>query len=106
MAEPILDEAAEALVAEARRAVLTTLDWRDGRPRSVPICFAIETGRGADGSVLFSALDEKPKAASDPHRLTRVRNLLVDPRATILVDRWDEDWSRLAFVELACLGSL
>ena len=104
MAEPTLDAAAERLVAEARRAVLTTIDTRDGRPRSVPICFA---ARPADGGlVLYSALDEKPKARSDPRRLTRVRNLLADPRATILVDRWDEDWSRLEYVELDCRGRL
>ena len=82
MAEPTLDVTAERLVAEARRAVLTTLDARNGRPRSVPICFAASAADS--GLVLYSALDEKPKARSDPRRLTRVRNLLADPRATPL----------------------
>ena len=91
---------ARALVAEARRAVLTTIDSRDGRPRSVPICFVVVE------DVLYSALDEKPKASCDTRRLRRVRNLGADPRATILVDHWDEDWSRLAFVELQCRGTL
>jgi PPOX class probable F420-dependent enzyme len=102
--EPILDETGEALLAGGRRAVLTTLDARDRRPRSVPICFAV--GWEFGDPIIYSALDEKPKASSNLGRLTRVRNLETDPRATILVDRWDEDWSRLAFVELECRGSL
>ena len=86
--------------ATARRATLTTIDARDGGPRSVPICFAVVDGR------LYSPLDEKPKAVEDRGRLRRVRNLAADPRATILIDRWSEDWRELAFTELACLGHL
>ena len=105
MAEPELDDTALRLLQDARRAVLTTIDTRDGRPRSVPICFV--TARDAGGSLLlYSAIDEKPKAGVDPRTLRRVRNLEADPRATILVDRWDENWTRLAFVEMICQGEL
>ena len=97
---PRLTEDDATLVAEARRAVLTTIDARDGRPRSVPICSVLI------GSSIYSPLDEKPKAGRDPHRLKRVRNLTADPRATILVDHWDEEWTRLGFVELDCRGVL
>lgn len=100
MAEPVLDADTRALLAEARRAVLTTIDSRDGRPRSVPICYALV------GDEMWSALDEKPKSTDDPTALRRVRNLAVDPRATIFVDRWSEDWPKLAFVELATRGEL
>ena len=31
-------------------------------------------------------------------RLARVRDILADPRVTVLVDRWDEDWTRLAWL--------
>lgn len=86
-------------VADARRATLATLD-PDGRPSVVPICFVL-----LDGS-LWSPLDEKPKRVADPRRLARVLNLLADPRAALLVDRWDEDWSRLAIVQLEAWGSL
>ncbi len=71
----------------------------DGRPRLVPICFVLDDRR----SILYSPLDEKPKEAGDPHRLARVRDLLADPRVTVLVDRWDEDWTRLAW--LRCHGT-
>src|SRR5262249_555445 len=41
--------------------------------------------------------DEKPKRGP-AHALRRLRNLHVNPRAAFVVDRWDEDWSRLAWV--------
>ena len=86
-------------LADARTATLTTLD-PDGRPASVPICFIVLD------AALWSPLDEKPKRSADPRTLRRVRNLIADPRATILVHRWDEDWGRLAFVSLDALGQL
>jgi PPOX class probable F420-dependent enzyme len=88
-----------AFVAGARRAILATIA-ADGDPRLVPICLVVL------GGTIFSPLDEKPKRVGDPRELRRVRNLLVDPRATLIVDRWDEDWTRLAFVELAMTGTL
>lgn len=66
----------------------------------MPICFV------SLGSTVYSPIDDKAKASDDPTRLRRVRNLLVDPRATILIDRWDEDWANLAWLELRCDGSL
>ncbi|MCL6645535.1 MAG: TIGR03668 family PPOX class F420-dependent oxidoreductase [Dehalococcoidia bacterium] len=68
---------------------------RDGRPHLVPVCFAILDGPG--GTVLAMPVDEKPKR---PGRLARLANLERDPRATLLVDRYDADWSRLAWVRL------
>ena len=88
-----------AFLAEARFATLTTLGPH-GAPDSVPICFIVA------GGVLWSPLDEKPKRSSDPRTLRRVRDLVRDPRAAILVHRWDEDWSKLAFVELRVVGRL
>jgi PPOX class probable F420-dependent enzyme len=32
--------------------------------------------------------------------LRRVRNLLANPEVQLLIDRWDEDWSRLAYLQL------
>jgi PPOX class probable F420-dependent enzyme len=98
--EPTLDTAARALLAEARRATLTTIDARDGRPRSVPVCYALVS------DAIWSPLDEKPKRGDDPTALRRVRNLQADERATLLVDRWSEDWTRLAFLELDLRGAL
>ena len=57
----------------------------------VPVCYAY------DEDAVYFVADEKPKRG--PARaLRRLRNLQVNPRAALVVDRWDEDWSRLAWV--------
>lgn len=95
--EFMLDDDQRAFLAGARRAVLATIDPR-GRPRPVPICFVLDPSR----PIVYTPLDEKPKRVARPNDLARVRDILVDPRVTILVDHWDEDWSRLAW--LRCTG--
>ncbi|HEX9093018.1 MAG TPA: pyridoxamine 5'-phosphate oxidase family protein [Coriobacteriia bacterium] len=97
-ADPFLTPSQRAFMAAARQAVLATIA-PDGRPRLVPICFALDPER----PVLYSSLDEKPKAVRDPHDLARVHDLLRDPRVTVLVATWDEDWSHLAW--LRCHGT-
>jgi PPOX class probable F420-dependent enzyme len=86
-----------------RRAVLATVS-ADGRPRQVPVCFAIVDGPA--GATLYSPLDEKPKRGSDPRRLARVRDLLDRPHVSLLADRWDEDWTRLAWLRVDATASL
>ncbi len=92
----ILTPEAHTFLADARTATLATLD-PEGRPRLVPICFVLADGDGG-ASVLFSPLDEKPKCVTDPRSLARVRDILARPEAAILVDRWSEDWSELAWL--------
>ena len=92
-----------ALLIETRRAVLATVS-ADGRPRQVPICFAVL--EGPDGAILYSPLDEKPKRGSDPHQLARVRDLMVHPQVSLLADRWDEDWTRLAWLRIDATASV
>ena len=70
----------------------------DGRARPVPIAFAFRDT--AHGLVVYSALDEKRKSVVDPHGLARVRDISTRPRVAVLIDRWDEDWTRLAWVRL------
>ena len=55
-----------------------------------------------DEPILYVAIDDKPKRVSDPRRLARIRDIAADPRVSVLVDRWDETWSRLAW--LRCEG--
>jgi PPOX class probable F420-dependent enzyme len=74
----------------ARVARLATVDAQS-RPHLVPICFALE------GDVLYSAVDEKPKRS---RRLKRLQNIRAHPEATVLVDHYEEDWSRLWWVRL------
>jgi PPOX class probable F420-dependent enzyme len=77
-------------VARAAVGRLATIDER-GRPHLVPLCFALE------GDVLYSAVDEKPKRT---RRLKRLQNIRVHPEVAVLVDHYEDDWSRLWWVRL------
>jgi len=77
-------------VRSARIAHLATADAK-GSPLVIPICFAF------DGKEFFSAIDEKPKN-SPPQKLQRVRNVEENPRVALVIDRYDEDWRKLAYV--------
>ena len=61
----------------------------EGRPHVVPIVFAV------DGDVVFSIVDPKPKRGP---RLKRLANLEANPRVTLLVDHYVEDWRSLWWV--------
>jgi PPOX class probable F420-dependent enzyme len=96
-----LTEAERTLVAEARRGTLVTIG-RDGWPQAVPACFVLGApDRGDDRTVIYSPIDEKPKRSGDPHALARVRDIRARPIASLLVDRWDEDWTRLGWVRVS-----
>jgi len=79
-------------VERLRVGRLATAD-RGGVPHVVPVCFASE------GNNIYITIDEKPKAAS-PKRLKRLRNIEENPQVAIVIDEYDEDWSRLAWVLL------
>jgi PPOX class probable F420-dependent enzyme len=63
----------------------------NGRPHLVPVCFAVDAER------LYSAVDQKPKASP---RLARLDNIRAHPRVAVLVDHYEDDWSRLWWVLL------
>jgi PPOX class probable F420-dependent enzyme len=83
-------EGIEAFIRSSRVARLATVDAA-GRPHIVPICYAY------DGSRFFSAVDEKPKRVG-PDMLRRLVNIRANPRICLILDEYDEDWSRLRFV--------
>jgi len=76
---------------ECRVARLATVA-ADGRPHVVPICFAL------DGDTLYTAVDAKPKST---RALRRLDNIESDPRVEIVIDHYDEDWSKLWWVRLS-----
>jgi PPOX class probable F420-dependent enzyme len=71
---------------------LATADGR-ATPHVVPVCFTISQ------STLYITIDEKPKHVAGA-ALKRVRNIERNPMVAIMVDRYDEDWSRLGWVML------
>jgi PPOX class probable F420-dependent enzyme len=78
-------------VRSAQVARLATLA-PDGRPHLVPIVFVIH------GETLYTAVDAKPKRS---RRLRRIENARDRPDVTVLVDHYEDDWSRLWWVRLA-----
>lgn len=79
-----------AFIRSARTAHLATAN-AEGEPLVVPICFIF------DGKHFYTPIDEKPKKTA-PEKLRRVRNITANPRVCLVVDRYDEDWRRLAYV--------
>ena len=96
MPDPLLTPAELAFLVAARRAILATIA-PDGRPRLVPVCFIVDA---VDGVRILTPLDDKPKASGDKRTLARVRDIEARPEVSLLVERWDEDWSRLAWLRL------
>jgi PPOX class probable F420-dependent enzyme len=81
---------AERRVSTAAVARLGTVG-RGGRVDLVPCTFAL-----VDGGWV-TAVDHKPKTTQ---RLQRLENVAADPRVTLLVDHYDDDWDRLWWVRL------
>ena len=74
--------------AAARVARLGTVG-PDGAPHLVPVVFAVV------GDVVWSAVDDKPKST---RALRRLANIAAHPRVTLLVDHYEDDWTRLWWV--------
>jgi PPOX class probable F420-dependent enzyme len=81
---------AGTLLERERVARLGYVD-EDDRPRVLPVTFALAAG------AVWIAIDDKPKRTAEPARLRHLRRC---PEAALLVDVYDDDWSRLAWVQL------
>lgn len=88
----MLSDAQRRFVESMRVARLATAD-ANRVPHVVPVCYALI------GDNLYVTIDEKPKG-SNVRRMKRLRNIDENPEAAVVVDRYDEDWSRLAWVML------
>ena len=95
--EELSEDRAQWLAA-APSAHLATAD-ASGAPHVIPICYAF------DGRVLFSVLDQKPKRAQLT-RLRRVRNIQENPRVSLVVDHYEEDWRRLGYILVMGMAEL
>jgi PPOX class probable F420-dependent enzyme len=79
---------AEAMFAQSPVAMLAT-STPEGEPHIVPVVFAVH------GDVVYTAVDAKRKST---RRLRRLSNIEANPRVSMLVDHYDDDWSQLWWV--------
>jgi PPOX class probable F420-dependent enzyme len=90
----------QSLLYASRVARLATIDFEEAKPHIVPVVFAF------DGDYYYIPLDKKPKRDSNPERLRRVRNIQKNPNVALLIDEYNEDWSKLFFVMIQGKGLL
>src|SRR5215467_5224571 len=87
----MLSEQQIRFLAGRRVGHLATADAR-AAPHLVPVCFVVSNG------AVYITIDQKPKG--DVRALKRLRNIIENPVAAFVADRWDEDWTRLGWVML------
>ena len=87
----MLSEQQSRFLVSRRVGHLATADAR-ATPHLVPVCFVVSDG------VLYITIDQKPKG--DPRTLKRLKNIIENPVAAFVADRYDEDWTRLGWVML------
>ena len=78
------------LLERSRSGHLATAS-ADAEPHLIPVVYAMHE------AAIWIAIDEKPKTTL---RLRRLRNIEQNPRAALLVDHYDDDWSQLWWVLL------
>ncbi|MDT4925673.1 MAG: hypothetical protein QOG01_3386 [Pseudonocardiales bacterium] len=78
-------DAARARFAVTPVARLATAS-ADARPHVVPIVFALAV------DVVYTAVDGKPKTTT---ALRRLANVEANPQVAVLVDHYQDDWTRL-----------
>ncbi len=89
---PVAEIDPAALFAQSPVAMLATVG-PDGAPHLVPVVFAVNNDR--EPPVVYTAVDAKRKST---RRLQRLANIEANPRVSMLVDHYDEDWAKLWWV--------
>lgn len=92
----MLEPEALAMLETAQLGHLATVR-SDGSPHLVPVVFALI------GRRLVSPIDHKPKRSL---RLIRLDNIRHEDRVTLLVDHYEEDWTRLWWVRVDGTASI
>ena len=95
---PPLTESQARFLADARVGRLATAD-PEGQPQVIPVCFAF------NGEAIYIVLDQKPKSV-ELSRLRRVRNILANPQAALVIDHYEEDWAQLRYVLVSCSAEM
>ena len=84
--------AEQKFIQHHRIGRLATAD-ATGVPHVIPVCFVCAENN------IYVTVDEKPKTLA-PKTLKRLRNIAENTNVAMVVDKYEEDWSRLAWVLL------
>ena len=79
----------KTFIASQRVARMATVD-KSGKPLVHPICYVYKDGN------LYTPIDKKPKRVPGKE-LKRVKNIMENPNVSVVIDEYDEDWSKLRY---------
>ncbi|HZI72404.1 MAG TPA: pyridoxamine 5'-phosphate oxidase family protein [Nitrososphaeraceae archaeon] len=96
----IKDAYLKTIINKAKVARLATADL-EYKPHLVPIVFVFDN----DLNCYFIPIDEKTKR-SGPENLKRVKNIQENPNVALLIDEYNEDWTKLYFIMIRGKGSI
>ena len=96
----IKDAYLKTIINKAKVARLATADL-EYKPHLVPIVFVFDN----DLNCYFIPIDEKTKR-SGPENLKRVKNIQENPNVALLIDEYNEDWTKLYFIMIQGKASM
>ena len=88
----------KSLITGSSIAYQSTVSHK-GHPHIVPICFVLLDQN------FYSLLDNKPKNVQ-PLKLKRVQNIISNPKVTLIVNHYEDDWDKLWHVLIKGNGSV
>ena len=87
-------------INKSRIGRLATVDL-ECKPHVIPVVFVFDNDRNC----YFIPIDEKTKR-SRPENLKRVRNIKENPNVALLIDEYNEDWTKLYFIMIQGMASI
>ena len=90
----------KTIINKAKVARLATADL-EYKPHLVPVVFVFDN----DLNCYFIPIDEKTKQ-SGPENLKRVKNIQENPKVALLIDEYNEDWTKLYFIMIQGKASI
>jgi PPOX class probable F420-dependent enzyme len=87
-----------SIILTARVARMATAD-ESGRPFVIPVCYVY------DGRFIYTPIDKKPKKVSTLE-LKRIRNILENPRVSLVIDEYRENWRMLYYILIHGFGEV
>jgi PPOX class probable F420-dependent enzyme len=94
----IKDRCVKTIIDKARVARLATID-SECKPHLIPVVFVF------DNDCYFIPIDGKTKR-SRPEKLKRAKNIQQNSNVALLIDEYNEDWTKLYFIMIQGKASI